>query len=521
MIKSDFFAGRNAPSVRTSLVALVVGCVLPLAIVAAVLVFGFNEYVQSQSAQAAISRTRAMTADVDREFATVQATLLALSTSALLQKGDLGGFHAQAVSALANMRAEAIALLEPDGQLLLSTRRPFNAPLPKLTNHPGLKSTSNVGSPTVSDLFLSPITGHPIATISVPVKRNGVLVYVLVATIAPPQLLRILDDQKLPANWIVVITDSSGTVVARTHEMKKFLGKKVSPTLARRMDVIDEDSFEGTTLEGITVRTTFSRSPSTKWTVALGVPMGEVLEGLHHSLLWLSFASLTAIAFGLLVAWYIGGRITTSVSALTAPALALRQGEMLPIPPLYIKEAHILGEALKSAGEAIAQATHDSHHDALTGLANRTLLSTIIDQQLTLCRRNASDLTLLYLDLDGFKCVNDTYGHAMGDLLLLEVASRIKSTIRDSDFAARLGGDEFVVVLIQTDIIEAQSLAGRLIDIISAPYQFGDVTPAVSASIGVASYSNSKSTSKDLLKAADCAMYRAKAAGRRQYCTAT
>ena len=517
MISRTSLSGKSAPSVRASLVALVIGCVLPITIVAAVLVFGFNEYDQGQLDLAAISRTRAMTANVDREFANIQASLLALSTSSQLQTGDLAAFHAQALDALRDMHAESIVLLDTTGQLLLTTRRSFGVPLPRLSNPPILKRTLATGKPTISDLFIGPVAGGLIVTVAVPVRRDGVIVYSLNATVAPSELLRVLHDQRMPANWIAVIVDGRGRIAARTNEMKRFLGKSVSDRLKEQMAHSNESSFESKTLEGIAVKTAFSRSSVTGWTVAVGIPLEEIAAGLHRTLLWLSLASAFALGAGLLFARYVGGRIARSISALTAPALALATGAMAPLPRLYVKEAYEVGVALQDAAVALDLATHKSHHDGLTGLGNRTLFQIIVDQQFALCHRNTGEFAILYLDLDGFKSVNDTHGHAVGDLLLCAVADRIRATIRDSDFAARLGGDEFAISLAQSDLAHASALAERLIFAISAPYAFAGITATVSVSIGIAAYAESVADCDALLRAADCAMYAAKAAGKRQW----
>ena len=103
--------------------------------------------------------------------------------------------------------------------------------------------------------------------------------------------------------------------------------------------------------------------------------------------------------------------------------------------------------ALVKASQMLFHAQHRANHDALTGLANRLLFREILDQRLTLCQRNSTYLSVLYVDLDGFKKINDGHGHAIGDKLLQTVAERLKIDIRKSDVAARIGGDEFAIVL--------------------------------------------------------------------------
>lgn len=152
-----------------------------------------------------------------------------------------------------------------------------------------------------------------------------------------------------------------------------------------------------------------------------------------------------------------------------------------------------------------------ARHDALTTLPNRQYFFETLEQ----C--SSKNIALLYLDLDGFKQVNDTLGHNAGDTLLLEVAKRLKSTIRSSDFVARLGGDEFVIIAKSGVSKEGVShLATKLLDSISKPYDLDGNIAHISVSIGIA-FSEGRSDLSQLLECADSAMYKAKEAGRGRF----
>jgi len=160
---------------------------------------------------------------------------------------------------------------------------------------------------------------------------------------------------------------------------------------------------------------------------------------------------------------------------------------------------------------------HQASHDALTGLPNRTLLNDRITQAIA---RSRGRLTaVMFLDLDRFKLVNDSYGHAVGDSLIREVASRVSACLRAGDTVARLGGDEFVVLLEDLASVEdAARLAGKLRDRLSESVRIGTVELPLSASIGVALAPRDGRDPETLLKNADIAMYRAKERGRNNYC---
>ncbi|BCA05712.1 MULTISPECIES: bifunctional diguanylate cyclase/phosphodiesterase [Bradyrhizobium] len=167
--------------------------------------------------------------------------------------------------------------------------------------------------------------------------------------------------------------------------------------------------------------------------------------------------------------------------------------------------------------EAQAKISHMARHDALTGLPNRVLFHEQLEQGL---RRTGSgdQLAVLCLDLDHFKDINDSLGHPIGDALLKEVGRRLKATVGESDTVARLGGDEFAVVQIgRSEEAAARCLAGRLVEVISAPYEIDDHQIVIGVSIGISLSPQDGSNADELLKNADLALYRAKADGRGTY----
>jgi diguanylate cyclase (GGDEF)-like protein/PAS domain S-box-containing protein len=167
--------------------------------------------------------------------------------------------------------------------------------------------------------------------------------------------------------------------------------------------------------------------------------------------------------------------------------------------------------------KAEARVAFMAHHDALTGLPNRVLLRSRMEQAL---QRTAGrgHTAALYIDIDHFKNVNDTLGHAGGDMLLQRVAERLRTSLREQDFAGRLGGDEFAVVL--TDVAhpeDASRLAARLISLISAPYDICGQQALIGASIGIALAPGDGDDVDQLMRSADMALYRAKADGKGAY----
>jgi len=161
---------------------------------------------------------------------------------------------------------------------------------------------------------------------------------------------------------------------------------------------------------------------------------------------------------------------------------------------------------------------HQAFHDALTGLPNRTLFKDRLTLAITNAKRNKQRLAVLYLDLDRFKLINDTLGHALGDQLLQMAAQRLRMTVRAGDTVARLGGDEFTILLTGTDKPEdAAKVAQKLIDAVKKPFQAGGHEFYVTTSVGIVLYPNDGEDAGTLLKNADVAMYLAKEKGRNNY----
>ena len=154
---------------------------------------------------------------------------------------------------------------------------------------------------------------------------------------------------------------------------------------------------------------------------------------------------------------------------------------------------------------------HLALHDSLTLLPNRSCFCTRLDQLLATAYPQRPVLALLYLDLDGFKLINDTHGHEIGDEMLRVVAARLLRAVRADDMVSRLGGDEFACLLAGiADRRQLSRLARKLMDAVAAPLKVGELTLEVCASIGIALCPDDGATTQALLKMADAAMYRAK-----------
>ncbi|MBI5918626.1 MAG: EAL domain-containing protein [Nitrosomonadales bacterium] len=156
-------------------------------------------------------------------------------------------------------------------------------------------------------------------------------------------------------------------------------------------------------------------------------------------------------------------------------------------------------------------------HDVLTGLPNRTLMRDRLEQMIAAAHRDSGQLSLLFLDLDRFKYVNDSMGHTVGDKLLQSVARRLLECVREGDTVARIGGDEFIVLLREANKDGAARVASKIIQVLAEPFEIETVQIVTHTSIGVCVYPDNASDSDTLIKNADVAMYRAKDEGRNNF----
>ena len=156
-----------------------------------------------------------------------------------------------------------------------------------------------------------------------------------------------------------------------------------------------------------------------------------------------------------------------------------------------------------------------AYSDPLTGLGNRTSLGPSLEQAVQRARRRGAKLAVIFIDLDGFKPINDLHGHDAGDALLVEVAARLRAHLRASDLVARLGGDEFLVVLEEVqDLVPVETVAKKLLGEMRRPFELAGAHVGVTASIGVSVFPDDASDGATLMKHADSAMYAAKQAGK-------
>jgi len=247
--------------------------------------------------------------------------------------------------------------------------------------------------------------------------------------------------------------------------------------------------------------------PEWQWIIGTGVYVDDVDQAVIKA--GLRYGALLVIVLVLVsaVAYLVSRRIVAHLGGEVRDAEGRVHHYMALFSDISALKAHQV------------QLEHMAHYDALTELPNRVLLSDRLHQAMALAERRGERLAVAYLDLDGFKTINDRYGHTVGDQLLIDLARRMKQTLRESDTLARLGGDEFIAVLPNlTDAEDSLPMLGRLLDAAAQPTIVGECMLQVSASLGVTFFPQTDPVDADqLMRQADQAMYQAKLAGKNRY----
>jgi diguanylate cyclase (GGDEF)-like protein len=501
-------------SIRSRLALLVAVCIVPASLIAVALLSYDYQHGRAELRDNAVITARTISSVVDQRFSGINATLSALATSPALAARKLKTFHAQALDVLPTQPIQNIMLMDPNGQELIDTLRPYGDSLPHIAESDILPPLAHGDGPVISRLSRGAVNHGLEISICVPVRSNGRHLYNLCALLIPEQLAQLLHQQQLPPDWIVAVLDSKANLVARSHDMERYLGNPASKDLQAAMAFDNEGWFEGDTSEGIAVLGAFSRSSLSNWSIAIGIPSRTIAAPLAEKLGWLGATILLLLSVSAAMAHVIGRSISKAVHGLVEPALALGHGKQIAVPRLHLREAEEVAAALRQASAMLSAAQYQAAHDPLTGLPNRAFFNDFIARQVAHSQRYKTDFSILYIDLDGFKPVNDIHGHAAGDKVLCEVGRRLRANIRESDVAARLGGDEFAVILVGVSGEAARKIADKLIRIISLPYQLEQLSTRISASIGIAGCEDAIRQGVNILQLADAAMYLAKAAGK-------
>lgn len=333
---------------------------------------------------------------------------------------------------------------------------------------------------------------------------------------------------------------STGGLLLISPRDQQFIGSSdpsmiLTPTPTEGINKLHDQAMKGFRGSGITVNArgveelvAVASVPSSDWFVVARMPTSEAFAPLSSLRRFVIKNTAIMLPIFLLIMVLTMRRVMRPLMNSARHADQMTQGE-IPLEPLPVVGNDEVGHLTAAFNRVLlklldsrAELQHMAHHDALTGLPNRQLLADRMQQALARVQRGHGKIAVLFLDLDGFKPINDRLGHDAGDFALREVAERLSRVIRREDTLARVGGDEFAILL--SDLNENSSdsvalVAEKCLAVFHLPFVIREQACTLGASIGV-TIGDGGSTPEQLLIAADQAMYQAKDAGRGRICWA-
>jgi signal transduction histidine kinase/ActR/RegA family two-component response regulator len=342
---------------------LAAASIAPLAALAGVALLALAHEHKARAERAGIELTRALGTAIDAELHRSVTALEAISVSPALDSGDLRRFH-ESMRRVHAGRPDwvTITLADPSGSQLLNAAQPFGTRLPPVLDLASLRKTVETVEPNIGALSVGP-RGQPGIPVRVPVLRNGEATYVLTAALKPDSIVEVLNRQRIPPDGVVSVFDGNNMRVARSRQHEAFLNARPAPSLEKLMQRGDEGSGMTFVLEGEEVHTAFSRSRSTGWTVAIGMPPSSVETGMLRSLAVFGGGVLLSIGLGVLAALAVGRGITSPMASLRSAAQALGRREEVSPPETPILEIREVGSALAAA--AAERARHEAEREEL------------------------------------------------------------------------------------------------------------------------------------------------------------
>lgn len=395
----------------------------------------------------------------------------------------------------------------------------------------GVMST---GRPFISKPLIARATGEPALVIAIPVFDNDKKLLGILAGVTPlaaPGFLDLINGTSPGKHGSYQLISPQHRLFVIASEARRA----VTPIPTTGDDPIIDAAASGQ--RGIRIIRNAVRQdelvataevPRANWLLVARQPTDEAFEPVTNSLRNTLLITFLLALPSIIVLLGVLNHLLQPIAQLARELHGMADGTR-PMQPVATHTADEVADVAHSfnrlQGRLQAQEqrlAEMAHQDLLTGLPNRRMIEQRLELELHRIQRNRLGLALLFLDLDGFKPVNDTHGHEIGDLVLAEVAARLLATVRDVDTVARLGGDEFLILLNDTEKPQeaAERVAHKCISALAAAISISGLQIHVGVSIGIASCTSEQGgsmTVKKLVNQADNAMYRAKAEGRNRY----
>jgi len=412
----------------------------------------------------------------------------------------------------ARIHADVMQLIAPDGRVVADTLAPPDASA--RFAYPDLVARAQ-DSGEASSIVI--INGRPQQLVVVPVKAPLPIAWVAIGFVIDDSLARDLENlttldvsfaaQDQNGRWRVLAstlpTGSRQTLVARLRDPP--------PRSSSRDDAIaDDGEFQSRVI-------TLASDGGARIVAVLQRSVRDALLRFDHLRVLLIGLAALSLAASMIGSYFIARSITRPLNRLTESAARIRNGDYSDKLDLEgTDEIRALADSFNHMREGIAAHEREilrlAYEDRLTGLPNRALFNDRLQQAVHAARRNGAPLTVMMMDLDRFKHINDTLGHAIGDDVLREVGTRLRAALRESDTVARLGGDEFAALLPTGNEERIVEVVRKVLRCMEQPIDCNGQSLDVGASIGIACFPDHGDTPGTLIRHADIAMYLAKAA---------
>ncbi|ETT50710.1 MULTISPECIES: sensor domain-containing diguanylate cyclase [unclassified Paenibacillus] len=334
--------------------------------------------------------------------------------------------------------------------------------------------------------------------------------------------------ERLKGVEVFVVSKKDDTILLGPEA---FTGKRMTDAVLQQARsgkssyVIEQERGRDSYLTGYAYGDGYMNYPGLGWTVIIRQPADIAFASVHQLERFILISGLLTAAVFALIGWLLAGWISRPLRDITRTADLLSSGADVEIPAsTRFKDVAILSASLRSLVNNLTKTeTKLSYmsdmalHDKLTGLPNRAALDEFLTHAVSKAKQKRTTLSFLYMDLDGFKKVNDSFGHAVGDALLQEVAFRLMDCTRDNEIVARLGGDEFVIILNTSaakPMKEAEVVASRIISKINQPIVIKGEELHVGCSVGAAVWTPDGGDTTLTLRLADEALYISKRSGK-------
>ena len=375
------------------------------------------------------------------------------------------------------------------------------------------------------DVLARPITGEPVFVLGAPIREtDGSLAGLVVGIVEAGRLTDSLDAVNTPAAETAYLVDARGRIIAQPSSMyvPSFADFSMVAPVAALLNgnaAAGSMRYDGPVEQRLAG---WAEVPGLGWSIVTERPTANALASVHAGRELIFEILLLVVGSASGAGIVAAGWLAAPLRSVTEAVDRFAAGDSgAPLPHSRIAEVARLTAGFGELRDRLAERTaereraevalqHEATHDALTGLPNRALLNTRLHDAVKQAEETDGPLTLLLMDLNRFKEVNDTLGHQAGDVLLQQVAQRLQHELRAGDTVARLGGDEFSVILPQTDLPNAVQICRRLLHALEQPFSLDGHPANIGGSIGVALWPVHGRDSEALMRAADVAMYVAK-----------